>query len=488
MNVAGTVRYLAALVLLPGTLAAQEPPAETTSETQQPAKAAPSPSDPPAARLWSAGGEVSFFLSSRIDYVGRFDQRLSLPVRTAEWRISLSTLVPVLSATGSDERVVGDVDYRLEAALVRRSGRLAWAPFVAARGSEEVDREGWMNVVLGGLRIGRSDPRGALDWQVEAALPIAESGIRADAALAGSGEWRVVQRPGWALGLLAAWDGIWVDERERAQADVSAGPFLRLHSSADMSLSVHALYHRGRHPLGLRDDGYLVGIRFSGEGVSDPAQEKATIQGALSAGGGNERVRVRQALELGSAAFPGIGRPLRLRILADNVLLDTELRDLYYVLEGGVETADGSLRPGMHFHHRSGHLLGQPNDRRLSLNLVEVGVRTPGALADLPRRAPGSSGRQVSLDLRAGRVLSSDLGEGRRWTLRAGAVWSPPLAKHGPVPFIGARAQLGEGRAWAGVAGLQAAGGAIVTLTAERDSQRFDSRDTSWTLCVGHRF
>ncbi|MEE9218822.1 MAG: hypothetical protein V3U98_07110, partial [Acidobacteriota bacterium] len=117
-------------------------------ETLPPASAHPAP-----APAWSAEGTVSAFLSSRIDYVGvvRLRQFVSSPL--GRWRLGLETVVPVRSVSGRGAVIMNDLDYAAEVALERSFRGGIWSPFVAVRGSQEVDEPGSRGVLLLGLRV-----------------------------------------------------------------------------------------------------------------------------------------------------------------------------------------------------------------------------------------------------------------------------------------------------------------------------------------------
>lgn len=440
---------------------------------------------PAPAVSWSGEGEAYAFLGTRIDYVGVFRHRVALP---SGWRFVLQNTVPVRSASGRGVVIVEDVDYRAEGGLALRAAGVEWIPFLSARGSEGVDREGSRGILAAGLRVARSDPAAALDWQVEAAAVLSDFGLEARWTAGAGGEWRALRRARWEIGFQAAWDALWIEPEGALRNDLTAGGFARWLRPGGVGVSLHALYYRGRHPLGLEETGVLAGARFSGADGPGGAAAEPRLEGALAAGGGDDRVRARQLLVFSSSAFPAAGRLWRFRLLADNVLLDASLKEIYYILEGGVETAEGAVRAGLHFHHRSGHLLGQPNDRRLSLNVVEVAARSEGWVADLPRWEDGRGLKRLSFEVRAGAVLSSEFGERQRWSARAGAMWTPPGAYQRLAPFLGLRGQIGEARGWTASAGVHTRSGTSLAVVVERESQRLDRRDTSWSLVLGRRY
>jgi hypothetical protein len=454
----------------------------------QPAPEARTPPAAPAAR-WSGEGELYGFASSRIDYVGVFRFRALVPSAAGEWDLRWENTVPVLSTSGRGKLIVDDIDYQAEAGFARRAAATVWTPFLRYRGSAKVDRPGSAQVVVAGLRVGDLDPLRRLGWEVEAGAALADAGLEARACGAVRGEWRFSPGGRWQSGLQAAWDAIWLREPEAVRADVSAGPFLRLARPGGVQVTARAVYLHARHPLGLEDTGVLIGVQFMESAEASRRDSDARIDAALAAGGGNDRSRAQQTLEFLSSSFPLAGRRWHLRLLADNVLLDARFNDLYYALEGGIETASGPLRAGVQWYHRSGHALGGTNDRRLSLNIVEVQARSPRWHPDLPQWPGGEEGwRRLDWQASVGRVMWSEFGEHQRWSARGGARWILSGSSRRLAPYVGGRGVWGEVRGWAGSAGLLTSKGASLALAAERDSQRLDSRDTSWTLSLGRRF
>jgi hypothetical protein len=445
------------------------------------------PAERPERVRWTAGGQVHAFLSSRIDYVGKFRTEAGAP-GSGGWHAWIDSTIPVRSASGQGALVVEDLDYQARVLWRLETARIAWAPFAGARGSEEVDQAGSRLVSLAGIQIASRAPGRRVSWGLEAAAVLSDEGLEARASAAARGEWVLLARPGWDAGLCADWDGLWMSEPSEIQDDRSAGGFVRLRNQDGLTLTASATYFRGRHPLGLEDTGVLAGFEIAG-GTPPPSPDAgALLHAALEAGGGNDRVRARQILDLHSSPWHILGRPWRARILADNILSAGSHNDLYYIVDGGLEAAAGTLRPGIFWHHRSGHLLGEDNSRRLSLNVVEAGLRTPGWLQGLPAAERASGGRRLEGEIRLGGVVTSEYGEHQRWSASGGIVWSLPAPWAHAVPFIGARARFGEARGWAASAGLQLPPGASIVLAAERDGQLFEPRQTVWALTAARRF
>jgi len=478
---------LAAINPLPAP--AQQEGAAPATDSAAPAEAPLLPQTQAASFLESPHGlteaDVSLFLSSRIDYVGTLGQRVRLPGNV--W-LTLRTQIPVLSASGRGELIVQDVDYRIEGAMSRRAAGVDWTPFAAVRGSENVDRPGSRGVLVAGLRAGRRDAEHRLDWRLEAAAAATDWGLEARALAGAAAEWRVMRRPGWEAGLLGEWEGVWMEGAGSPRTDLSAGGFFRPRRPSVLLPTLHARYYRGRSPLGLEETGVLIGASLSSVETGGGSQANRQLSGALLAGGGDDRVRARQVVEYSSASLARDGRPWRLRLLADNTLVDARAADLYYILEGGIETEVGTLRLGAHFHHRSGHLLGESNEQRLTLNVVELGARSPGWSRDLPSWSPQAGWRRLTYELRVGGVVTSEFGDRQRWIVRGGAVWTLPGRYRRLAPYAGLRGQLGEVREWALSGGAHTPEGFSVAVLAERDGQRIDRRDTSWTLLLGQRF
>jgi hypothetical protein len=452
-----------------------------------PAHSEEPPVDSPARLQWRASGQVYAFLSSRIDYVGMFRTEVGAP-GPGGGRAWIESTIPVLSASGRGALVVEDLDYQARALWRLEAREIIWAPFAGARGSEGVDREVSRLVSLAGIQIAPRASGRRLSWSLEAAAVLSDEGLEARAAAAARGEWLFVNRPGWSAGMLAAWDGLWVSGPSDLLDDRSAGFFLRLRDRDGLALTASATYYRGRHPLGLEDTGVLAGFEIAGGASPAHPDESAVLRAALEAGGGNDRVRARQILDLQSTPWKMLGRPWRARILADNALDAGEHNDLYYIVDGGLEAAAGALRPGLFWHHRSGHLLGEPNDLRLSLNVVEAGLRTPGWLQGIPGSERPSGWRRLEGEIRLGAVVTSEFGEHQSWSARGGIVWSLPVPWDRLSPFVGVRGTLGEVRGWSASTGVQIPPGASIILAAERDGQLFEPRRTAWTLTAARRF
>ncbi|MCZ6778352.1 MAG: hypothetical protein O7F16_05220 [Acidobacteria bacterium] len=461
-------------------------PQRAQTDPEPPAAGAPNHERTADNLSWGVTGTVSAFLSSSIDYVAVARFSGSAPSRAGVWQVGLQTTVAVLSASGSGTMIVDDLDYVAEASLEQKQGSLIWAPLTQVRGSEQVDREGSLGVVLAGFRLARRAPEKRFAWEIEALATLNDWGIDTHGALKASGKWRVHRGARWVIGLKGAVDSLMLNSADDAiKSDLMIGPYLQLHRPRGMRLSFHALYYRGENPLGLGDTGVLVGVRFDDRSARGRDVLLPSLRAALAVGGGDDGVRARQVLDLTSTSFQLFGNPWRARLLADNTLVDSNLNDLYYIIVGGIERSTGSVLPGLSFYHRSGHLLDQPNDRRLSLNVVEVGFRTPGWEADLPA---WPSSQRVAGEVWLGGVVSSDFGEDQNWSARAAAQWILPGNWRRAAPFIGGRVQQGEVEGWAGQGGWVTPRGLSLSILAERDSQRLQSPDTSLTLLLGRRF
>ncbi len=454
-------------------------------------------SDPPGGRLpnrqraadhptWGVTAGVSAFLSSNIDYVGLARFYGNAPSRAGVWQVGLQTRVSVLSASGSSTMIIDDLDYIAETSLERKLGSLSWAPLTQVRGSEQVDREGSLGVVLAGFRLARRAPEKRFSWEIEGLATLNDWGIETHGAFKASGEWRAVRGARWLIGVKGAVDSLMIDSADDSiESDLMIGPYLQLHRPGGMRLTFHALYYRGENPLGLEDTGVLAGVRFEDGSAKGRDALLPRLRAALVAGGGDDGIRARQVLDLTSASFQVFGNPWRARLLADNTLVNTELNDLYYIIVAGIERSTGRVLPGVSFYHRSGHLLEQANDRRLSINVIEIGFRTPGWEADLPA---WPSSQRISGEVWIGGVVSSEFGEDENWSARAATLWILPGNWQRIAPFIGGRLQRGEVEGWAGQGGWVTARGLSLSILAERDSQRLQARDTSLTLLLGRRF
>lgn len=425
-----------------------------------------------------ASGGLAWFFSDELDLVGSMRARVPLPT-VAGWEpfASLEGVTAIEKSVGDFSFDVRDLPY----AVGVGGRRGAWTVFAGFRGVEGVDGEGSPRITLLGAGWEGEGPlgaRGFVEGSATLAAVLDSREIEGDATA--TLDLRTGLRRGsvdWALDFRidALVDG-W-----HAESDLAGGPRVRFHLAGDPTFSLYAHGVRSRHPLGLRSSGVLVGFEAS-EGVAsrNGTLPSIDLRGELAAGvGGDDRRSGRLRIALLSPTWAE-----RYRAILDvdaNVMTATDTGELFYLYDLGIERVAERVTWGGYFHHRSNHVLAEPNPLGVtSRNVVELGVESAG-WPDSPRP------RSIDGRVRAGALLDSSFGESRGWNLRAGgrAAFGE---LGGGVPWLSLEIEEGDASARRGVAGFTFRPGFDLRADWRREEQFFGADKSAFTLGLAATF
>lgn len=367
---------------------------------------------------------------------------------------------------------------------------------VGQRGVQNVDTDGarWVQYVGGGLESagwnwGRAPARTTrsrglrVDWRFFGGPVVDDRSVDADAVVeAGARVWlgRVWRDTQIAFDFEI--DGL-IDGSHLA-ADVTGGPRWWLPVAGGRSASFFLHYQKSDNPLGIGVDTWLFGFAYeeheapTGDWGSPP-----DIDGFLAAGGGDSRLAGTLKLRFLSPAFAGGFRAVF--DVDGNILTGEETDELYYLYHVGLERPVGGAIVGAYFYHRSNHQLSEPNDRVTNINVLELGVETPGrALAPLERAGDG----RFLLDGwgRIGYLVDSSFGESERYHLRGGGRLILPGTRR-VRPYLTAEAETGDVTRESFALGLALPASYAVQVEYRRDDQYFGRDDSAW-LAMARRF
>ena len=208
-----------------------------------------------------------------------------------------------------------------------------------------------------------------------------------------------------------------------------------------MRLFLH--YQDSRNPLGIGESVWMAGFQLE-ESAYAPHIRGGTpgIDGSIALGPADRgRVSGRWMMRFLSPSFADAQRIVI--ALEANVLTADGVGELYYLYHLGWERVRGRLIHGAYFHHRSNHLVAEPNDTLTDINVVEAGVSTDGWEGGAGRRR-GSGWRAVEARARLGYLADSSFDEDRRWHFVGGVRWSPPWAARRLAPFVQAELEAGD--------------------------------------------
>jgi len=403
-----------------------------------------------------AGGRLMWMVSDDLDLVGDLWADLPLaPVGSGALRLGIDTRTTIERAESTFTFEVHDLIYDVELGWrAERPGHVWDYGFaVGQRGRERVDADGqpwvrWVGATVGTVDrpvLARAREGGSpFAFWVTAGAVIEERETRADAVVRGAARFRFApSATSIARGFVldARLDGL-VDGSHFA-ADFEIGPALDFDVAHERVAFFLRYLHSG-NPLGTGTSGLLAGFEYEGptDGHPGAAEGRPSIEGVVSAGAGEDsRLAGQLLLRFASPRFFG---KYQARAEVDaNILTADDTGDLYYYWDVGIERPMNGSLAGVYVHHRSNHELAEPNERVTSLNVLDVGVRTPDADRPglrQPRRRRGSfEGRA-----HAGVVLNSSFGEDRFWHVRGALRWSlrPWAARFGP--FVRGEAEAGD--------------------------------------------
>lgn len=433
---------------------------------------------------------IGWVSADALELVGWAAVELRRPVGDeSDLRLGLASRLALSRSLGDFTFAVRDVEADFRAGWGRALPKGTLVLFAGHRGIELLDEEGeaWFRYV--GARWespdhGPSSRGHGISGSIEAAAIVDESEVAADAFA--RGEARLAGRSAGRLswGIDVAVDALW--DGERVRADLTAGPRLDFPAGVGRAASLFARWVRGRHPFGLRIDGVVAGIEIE----EDPARRGAAVDevdlsGLVAGGAGDGGAYVGRLLV--RARSPEIGRGVRAAAEVDaNLLTAPEDRgDLYVRYHLGVERPTGRGFLGAWFHHRSNHVLAEPNPTGVtSVNVLEVGHDSTDW------DAPPSDDAAVVLDwrIRAGALLDSAFGEEERWHVRGGLRAAIRRASSDLVPFAQVEGEAGDVGAYRLAVGTFLPGGSDVRLEWARDDQWFRSNRSVVTLSATVRF
>jgi hypothetical protein len=456
----------------------------------------------PAAEPRS-GARAEAVSGTETDWLG--GQWVDLPVAGGPWVLSVDALLTLEQPTGDLAFAVGELQYEIDIGRTWLPRALAGRPvvlFAGQQGRERVDADGQAFVRFVGAGLAsRSSPgtpgfgvRPGSDaarshWRLALGAIVEEREVSAEVALGGQAGIRLcAPRPGRpSLELEIEIDGVVADGR--LLADVAAGPRVRLPASDGHSADFFLHYRRDRHPLGLGEDLWTLGLAYGDDPSRDrdpierPAADPPGVDGLLGLGAGEGR---RAGRLLSRLLSPPLGGDSRLTFLVDgNILTAEDTGELYYLYHLGVERPLGTRWAGVYFFHRSNHQLAEPGERITSLNALELGLETAEWWRPGKRRPRGRA--RLDAMARAGLLIDSSLGEDDGWHVRGGLRWTlGGLERAQPYVLVEAEAGGVDRQSYA--VGVAPAPALDLQLEYRSDDQYFGRDRTAWLLTAQHGF
>lgn len=385
---------------------------------------------------------------------------------------------------------VRDLEYSAEVGARRAlENGLVLSGFAGQWGKERADADGqpWLRYL--GAGIGSRGFRGAgstlpFVWQAEAGVRFHDHEIDAAGLARTALRWT---RPGQGASFGADLFAEALFGGDDASVDLAVGPRLDLPVAGGRTASFFLHYLRARTPLGLETTGALLGFSYAetpvGAGASPAPPD---IRGSLSAGAGDSREAGRLALRFLS---PPWGRNA-IWITADfdlNVLTASDSGELYYLYRIGAETIRGGAVIGGGFYHRSNHRLAEAGSPITSINVIEVGIETPGWSRPTPKAAQsrwGSFEARTTLGL----LFDTSFGESGRPHGAAAVRFRPPVRIGTASLFALAEVEDGQVSRRLYAAGATTRHGLEVRAEYRSDEQYYGSDKTALLLVATAAF
>jgi hypothetical protein len=225
----------------------------------------------------------------------------------------------------------------------------------------------------------------------------------------------------------------------------------------------------------------LVGFEASEGATSDRSRPSPPdLRGIVAAGVGDDG-RYSGRLRLALLSPPWCGAWRAVLDVDANVLTARDTGELFYLYDLGIERAAARWTWGGYFHHRSNHVLAEPNPEGItSRDVLEAGAETD-------RWGAAPRPRSFDLRVRAGGLLDSSFGASTRLNLRAGArVAGPSIGRW--TPWVVADIEEGDADALRGAVGATSDGGVELRVDYRNEAQFFGSDHTAWTVGAAQRF
>jgi hypothetical protein len=430
-----------------------------------------------------SGGRLIWVGSEQLDLLGDLWTELPFALGGAEgFRFSVDTRLAIEKSRSDFAFQVRDLQYAIEVGRGFRSSRggLEIFPFAGQQGKEAVDADGRAWVRYAGVAFASADfrsfdsPGGVrVRWRLAAGPTLGDHEVRADAVVRGQGRLLLGRRFEVEVGVDALVDGWHLD------AEVAGGPRFSLPAGQDRRASLFLHYLRGSNPLLLQDDFWMLGFAYEeGESTLPWTGEPPEIDGTLTAGGGDGRAFGRLLLRMLSPSFAGGTRAV-FQVDA-NVLTADDTDELYYNYHAGIEHPLGGWFGGAYFFHRSNHQLSEVGDRITALNVVEIGLESPGWTR--PGARAGKGWALFEAFARVGYLVDSSFGEDPLWHARGGFRWSAPVRAGRPQPFVLADGEAGDVARATYALGLALSRASEVRVEYLRDDQYFGQDRTAVLL------
>lgn len=350
---------------------------------------------------------------------------------------------------------VFDTDYQISfGARDYFTRKIIISAFISQQGTERADAEGSPYIRFVGFSLESSDYRDfsadlGLYWYSEIGAIFNKREVDADITFKGDVRWNYLVTENVSYGLDFKFDSL-IDDFDGSH-DWYLGPRLSFCPDCSHAPSIYLYYLNGGNPLGMNDDGVLLGFDYRDKKKANGFKKTLPdIDGCIAAGAGDGREAFHFGLKLRS---PNLSSQKRIRAAFEvdqHMLTDSDTGELYYFLVGGLEYPWKDLVPGAYLYHRSNHQLAEFNNRVHSRNIIEFGVSSKGWQRKEVSQGIGihvSSRKNPALlnfSLRGGYLLDSSYGETKRWNIRSGARLDFPLREASFSPFLAAIWEGGE--------------------------------------------
>ncbi len=430
----------------------------------------------------SAAGSLAWISSDDLDLAGGLQVEIPFLVERYDRGayVSIDTQTAIRRASGVTFEV-RDLAYTVELGARRAFGDgLVLSGFATQWGKERADADGqpWIRFVGAGIESSGfrcAEVASPFAWQASAGVILDEHETDAAAVARAAARWtRTGERVSFGADLFAeALLG-----GSDASVDLAVGPRLDIPVAGGRAASFFLRYVRARTPFGLDTTGAMLGFSYAERpSRSGTRPGPPDIRGSLTAGAGESREAGRLNLRVLS---PPIARGAAW-IYGDfdvNVLTAKDTGELYYLYRVGVEAIRGGAVVGGGFYHRSNHRLAEPGSPITSIDVLEVGIETPGW--SLPVPDPIVS-RWGSLDARAtlGVLLDTSFGESGRPHGSGGLRFRPPVRFGASSVFVLVEAEDGQVSRRLYAVGVTTSGGFEVRAEYRSDEQFYGSDPTA---------
>lgn len=297
--------------------------------------------------------------------------------------------VPFKNITGTTRFIVPEIDYGLEAGLIRRLRKnLLGSIFYRRQGVAQLDKLGDIHLDLIGASVLTEDylvrniyP--GLKWRLSASGSVDKKDMDGGALLEAGFIYNLCRMGSVGFGIEGDIDTF--VNSGGIEADVEVGPKLSFYGRYGSINSIVAKYITDHTPLGLEDEGFYLGVMVEAgshfeEGEVEPKPIFMDYGGTLNFGYANADRIFADIDLLGNIPEVEEGyEGIYFAYEARSFYLTGSNDNLYYVTVAGIEKEWNDYTIGFYFNHRSGHLVDSSNDfEKDDLNLYEVGIYSPG--------------------------------------------------------------------------------------------------------------